>query len=76
MKDEKIGSRKVVLTKWMLVIFATVTYSYMILLAHVGSAPPESFFWSFSTGLGLIGGAFAWGNVEEHKSRSNRMIQK
>jgi len=39
MKGEKLGNRKVVLTKWALVIFALGTAGYLILIAMQGKTP-------------------------------------
>ena len=70
------GSRKVVLTKWMLIIFSLGTFGYYILLAMKGDAPPASFFMNFVFGLGAIGGAFTVGNIFEHKAKSAQQIEK
>ena len=70
------GNRKVVLTKWMLIIFSLGTLGYYILLAMNGDAPPPSFFMNFVFGLGAIGGAFTVGNIFEHKAKSAQQIEK
>ena len=70
------GSRKVVLTKWMLIILALGTLGYFILLGISEAAPPDSFFMNFVLGLGAIGGAFAIGNIFEHKHKAAQQIEK
>ena len=70
------GSRKVVLTKWMLIIFSLGTFGYYLLLGREGLAPPDSFFMNFVLGLGAIGGAFTVGNVFEHKAKSEQKIEE
>lgn len=70
MGEERIGSRKVILTKWMLVIFSAGTAGYLLLLGLQGETPPDSFFMSFAMGLGAIGGAFSVGNMVEHKYKT------
>lgn len=52
------GSRKVILTKWMLIIFSLGTFGYYLLLGIKGEAPPPSFFMNFVFGLGAIGGTY------------------
>ena len=64
------GSRKVVLTKWMLVIFSVGTLGYMVLSIIHGKALPETFYMNFVFGLGAIGGAFTVGNIFEHRAQS------
>ncbi len=71
--SEKVGSRKVVLTKWMLVIFSFGTLGYYILLAMKKEAPPETFFMNFVFGLGAIGGAFTVGNIFEHRANADKV---
>ncbi len=66
------GSRKVVLTKWMLIIFSLGTLGYFILLGLRGVAPPDSFFMNFVLGLGAIGGAFTVGNIFEHRANADK----
>ena len=75
---EKIqkGSRKVVLTKWMLIIFSAGTFGYYVLLAISNKVPPESFFMNFVLGLGAIGGSFTVGNIFEHRALSAQEIEK
>jgi hypothetical protein len=70
------GNRKVILTKWMLVIFSVVTIGYFILLGLHGATPPDSFFMNFVLGLGAIGGAFTIGNIFEHRAKSAEEIEK
>ncbi|MCI5219588.1 MAG: hypothetical protein D3914_10480 [Candidatus Electrothrix sp. LOE2] len=70
------GSRKVILTKWMLIIFSLGTFGYYFLLGKQGMAPPESFFMNFVFGLGAIGGAFTVGNIFEHKLKSDQKIEE
>lgn len=70
------GSRKVVLTKWMLVVFAIGSIAYLGLLGYKGEVPPDSFFMNFVLGLGLIGGAFAAGNIFEHKSNAQTKVEE
>ncbi len=72
----KQGSRKVVLTQWMLVIFSLVTAGYMVLNGYQGNQLPESFFMTFVTGLGFIGGAFTAGNIFEHRAKATIETQK
>lgn len=67
---ENIGSRKVVLTKWMLIIFSVGTIGYLGLLGVNGAVPPESFYTWFVFGLGGIGGAFTFGNAIEHFAKA------
>jgi len=67
------GSRKVVLTKWMLIIFSLGTLGYFILLGVKGDAPPDSFFMNFVLGLGAIGGAFTIGNIFEHRAKADKV---
>ena len=69
-KAEAVGNRKVVLTKWMLIIFALGTLGYLILLGYRGKVPPDSFFMNFVFGLGVIGGAFTVGNIFENWGKS------
>jgi hypothetical protein len=76
MKNIPEGSRKVVLTKWMLIIFSLGTLGYFILLGSKGEAPPPSFFMNFVLGLGAIGGAFTVGNIFEHRANAAKMIQE
>jgi hypothetical protein len=70
------GSRKVVLSKWMLVIFSLGTLGYFILLGFNGKAPPPSFFMNFVLGLGAIGGAFTVGNIFEHRANAAKSIEE
>jgi hypothetical protein len=70
------GSRKVILTKWMLIIFSLGTFGYYLLLGREGMAPPDSFFMNFVFGLGAIGGAFTVGNIFEHKAKSEQKIEE
>lgn len=70
------GSRKVVLTQWMLVIFSLGTLGYFILLGSNGQSPPDSFFMNFVLGLGAIGGAFTVGNIFEHRAKSAQKIEE
>jgi hypothetical protein len=70
MKEISKGSRKVVLTQWMPVIFSLGTLGYFILLGIKGEAPPASFFMNFVLGLGAIGGAFTVGNIFEHRAKA------
>ena len=70
------GSRKVILTKWMLVIFTLGTLGYFMLLGINSAAPPASFFMNFVLGLGAIGGAFTVGNIFEHRSKAAKEIEK
>jgi flagellar basal body-associated protein FliL len=76
MGGEPEGSRKVILTKWMLVIFALGTVGYFILLGLNNSAPPESFFMNFMLGLGAIGGAFTVGNIFEHRAKAQTETER
>jgi len=64
------GSRKVILTKWMLVIFSIGTLGYMMLCLIMNCPLPESFYMNFVFGLGAIGGAFTVGNIFEHRAQS------
>jgi len=70
---EKTGSRKVVLTKWMLIIFALGTAGYFVLLGLKGDSPPDSFFMNFVLGLTTIGSAFTVGNIFEHREKTAQM---
>lgn len=76
MKTIEEGSRKVVLTQWMLVIFSLGTLGYFILLGINGQSPPDSFFMNFVLGLGAIGGAFTVGNIFEHRAKSAQKIEE
>jgi len=76
MENVPEGSRKVVLTKWMLIIFSLGTLGYFLLLAIKGDAPPPSFFMNFVLGLGAIGGAFTVGNIFEHRAKSAQQIEE
>jgi hypothetical protein len=69
------GSRKVILTKWMLIIFSLGTFGYFFLLGMNGEAPPPSFFMNFVLGLGAIGGSFTVGNIFEHRAKSEQKIE-
>ncbi len=69
-RNIRTGSRKVVLTKWMLVIFSIGTLGYMALSIIHGRALPETFYMNFVFGLGAIGGAFTVGNIFEHRAQS------
>lgn len=64
------GSRKVILTFAMLIIYAMGTAGYLFLLGIQGQAPSESFFFYFTLGVGGIGGAFTMGNMVEHKYKN------
>jgi len=64
------GSRKVILTKWMLVIFSIGTLGYMVLSLIQTNPLPETFYMNFVLGLGAIGGAFTVGNIFEHRAQS------
>jgi hypothetical protein len=64
------GSRKVILTKWMLIIFSIGTMGYMMLSVIDGNPWPETFYMNFVFGLGAIGGAFTVGNIFEHRAQS------
>ncbi len=66
--EPKPGNRKVVLTKWMLVIFAAGTGLYLILCGYCSWTISESFYMNFVIGLGVIGGAFTVGNIFERRS--------
>ena len=72
LKTEQEGSRKVILTKWLLVIFSLGTFGYMVLLGINDKAPPDSFFMNFVLGLGAIGGAFTIGNIFEHRAKAEK----
>ncbi|MDM8553476.1 hypothetical protein QUF75_01960 [Desulfococcaceae bacterium HSG7] len=63
------GSRKVILTKWMLIIFSIGTFGYMVLSLVMNCPLPESFYMNFVLGLGAIGGAFTVGNIFEHRAQ-------
>ncbi len=76
MNDIKVGDRKVVLTKWMLIIFSLGTLGYFILLGVNSKAPPDSFFMNFVLGLGAIGGAFTVGNIFENRANATLNIEK
>ncbi|MDQ7090465.1 MAG: hypothetical protein Q9M50_07450 [Methylococcales bacterium] len=70
------GSRKVVLTKWMLVIFTLGTFGYFVLLGLKGDSPPDSFFMNFVLGLSTIGSAFTIGNIFEHREKTAQLKVK
>ncbi|CAK8718444.1 hypothetical protein GMJAKD_07675 [Candidatus Electrothrix aarhusensis] len=70
------GSRKVILTKWMLIIFSLGTFGYYLLLGINSEAPPPSFFMNFVFGLGAIGGTFTVGNIFEHRAKSDQKIEE
>lgn len=69
MKEESVGNRKVVLTKWMLVIFTAITLVYLIVMGVHGQTPHESFYTWFVFGLGGIGGSFSFSNALEHYAK-------
>ena len=75
-KDENPGNRKVILTKWMLIIFSLGTLGYFVVLGIKGESPPDSFYMNFVLGLGAIGGAFTAGNIFEHWGKSQENIEK
>ncbi len=64
------GSRKLILTKWMLIIFTIGTLGYMMLSIVHKKPLPETFYMNFVFGLGAIGGAFTVGNIFEHRAQS------
>ena len=68
---EVVGQRKVILTKWMLIIFSFGTVGYMFLSVYHGQHLPDSFFLNFVMGLGAIGGAFTMGNIFEHRAKAD-----
>ncbi|MDR4518937.1 MAG: hypothetical protein MRK00_16325 [Nitrosomonas sp.] len=70
MGEEKTGSRKVVMTKWMLIIYAIGTAVYLLLMGFQGATPPDSFMFNFTLGVGAIGGAFSLGNMMEHRYKA------
>ena len=74
LSSEQEGSRKVILTKWMLIIFSFGTLGYFILLGLRGKAPPDSFFMNFVLGLSAIGGSFTVGNIFEHRAKAEEKI--
>lgn len=74
--SEIVGQRKVVMTKWMLIIFTLGTAGYMVLNGLQGVAMPESFYMSFVMGLGTIGGAFTAGNIFEHRANAECEMAK
>ncbi len=74
MKEIQHGNRKVILTKWMLIIFSVGTVLYLLLLGLRGEVPPDSFFMNFVLGLGAIGGAFTAGNIFEHRAAAQKEI--
>ena len=74
--SEKDGSRKVVLTKWMLIVFSLGTFGYFVLLGLTNTPPHETFFMNFVLGLGAIGGAFTVGNIFEHRSNAAKVISE
>lgn len=65
-KEENVGSRKVVLTKWLLLIFTIGTAAYLFVMMMNGDSLPDSFYMNFVLGLGIIGGSFTLGNAAEH----------
>lgn len=66
MKCETAGSRKLIITKWSLLLYAVVSIAYLTLLGFLGSVPPENFFFSFVIGLGGVAGTFSAANFGEH----------
>jgi hypothetical protein len=72
LKTEQEGGRKVILTKWLLIIFSLGTFGYLVLLGINDQAPPDSFFMNFVLGLGAIGGAFTIGNIFEHRAKADK----
>jgi len=69
-KEESVGNRKVILTKWMLVIFTIVTIIYLLIMGVHGKTPHESFYTWFVFGLGGIGGSFSFSNAIEHYAKT------
>jgi outer membrane biosynthesis protein TonB len=76
LREENVGNRKVMLTKWMLIIFSLGTLGYFILLGIQGNSPPPSFFMNFVIGLGAIGGAFTVGNIFELRAKAEEEIEE
>ena len=72
-EGEKEGSRKVVLTKWMLIIFSLGTFGYIFIMGSNGWQIPDNFFMNFVLGLGAIGGSFTVGNIFEHQEKTKQM---
>ena len=72
-EGEKTGSRKVVLTKWMLIIFSLGTFCYIFVMGSNGWQIPDNFFMNFVLGLGAIGGSFTVGNIFEHQEKTKQM---
>ena len=67
---EVVGQRKVVLTKWSLIIFSFSTVGLMGLSVYHNTPLPDSFFMNFVLGLGGISGAFTVGNIFEHRAKA------
>ncbi|WP_196159886.1 hypothetical protein [Reinekea sp. G2M2-21] len=76
MKETQQGNRKVILTKWLLIIFSVGTVLYLLLLGLRGEVPPDSFFMNLVLGLGAIGGAFTAGNIFEHRAAAQKEVTK
>lgn len=72
MQGEQQGSRKVILTKWMLVIFTIITLVYLGLAGINDWSIESSFYTMFVLGLGAIGGAFTVGNIFEHTANAEK----
>lgn len=61
------GSRKVLLTKWGLIIYSIVTIGYMLLAGFERVELPESFYMNAVIALSAITGGYTVGNIFEHK---------
>lgn len=66
MKSEQIGDRKVILTKWMIIVFNAGTALFLGVLAFTGQAIPESVMTTFGLVNAAILGSFTGGNIVEH----------
>lgn len=73
---EVVGQRKVVMTKWSLIIFSLGAFGYMTLNGYQGTPLPDSFFMNFVLGLGSISGLFTAGNMVEHRAKAMEAATK
>lgn len=69
-KPVNTDDKKVVRTKFLLLVFALAVLIYYIFLGFKGEVPPDYFFTNFVLVLTVIGGVFIVGNVVEHKKRT------
>ena len=74
MKDEQIGSRKVILTKWTLIIQGVAAVAYLVAQAYSGAPISDNFIPSVIFGPTGVLAAFTGGNVMEHRSGISKVM--